>query len=253
MVALIIIAVLVVLILLIFFVPYGVDVGYLDEVFRLNIKAGPLRIRILPKKPKTARQLARAAKKKAKKEAKKQAQKAKKAAKAAAAPKEPKDESQKVKPKKKIEFSFVIALLKMAAHAIQRFFRSFRIDDFELHYVAASDDPYNTAIQYAYACAAVEALPDLTGKVIHVKHKNIEIGSDFTQSKPVIEGRITLTLQLFRLVHLVFALAAEFIGYKMKHRDESDADAVDERMDNNGRQPDERTHGIDDKQDSAAC
>lgn len=35
------------------FLPYGVDVGYADEVLRVGIKAGPLRIWLLPKKPLT--------------------------------------------------------------------------------------------------------------------------------------------------------------------------------------------------------
>ena len=50
MVGWIILAVLAILILLVFFLPYGVDVGYADEVLRVGIKAGPLRIWLLPKK-----------------------------------------------------------------------------------------------------------------------------------------------------------------------------------------------------------
>ena len=39
------------ILVLIFLLPYGVDVGYLDQVFFLKVKAGPLRIKILHKKP----------------------------------------------------------------------------------------------------------------------------------------------------------------------------------------------------------
>ena len=56
MVGWIILAVLAILILLVFFLPYGVDVGYADEVLRVGIKAGPLRIWLLPKKPLTEKQ-----------------------------------------------------------------------------------------------------------------------------------------------------------------------------------------------------
>ena len=73
MVGWIILAVLAVLILLVFFLPYGVDVGYADEVLRVGIKAGPLRIWLLPKKPLTEKQ-------KAKKEERRAAKAAKKAA-----------------------------------------------------------------------------------------------------------------------------------------------------------------------------
>ena len=69
MVGWIILAVLAILILLVFFLPYGVDVGYADEVLRVGIKAGPLRIWLLPKKPLTEKQRLKAEAKKAKKEA----------------------------------------------------------------------------------------------------------------------------------------------------------------------------------------
>ena len=66
MVGWIILAVLAILILLVFFLPYGVDVGYADEVLRVGIKAGPLRIWLLPKKPLTEKQRLKAEAKKPK-------------------------------------------------------------------------------------------------------------------------------------------------------------------------------------------
>ena len=68
MVGWIILAVLAILILLVFFLPYGVDVGYADEVLRVGIKAGPLRIWLLPKKPLTEKQRLKAEAKKGRKE-----------------------------------------------------------------------------------------------------------------------------------------------------------------------------------------
>ena len=67
MVGWIILAVLAILILLVFFLPYGVDVGYADEVLRVGIKAGPLRIWLLPKKPLTEKQRLKAEAKKSQK------------------------------------------------------------------------------------------------------------------------------------------------------------------------------------------
>ena len=80
MVGWIILAVLAALILLVFFLPYGVDVGYADEVFRVGIKAGPIRVWLLPKKPLTEKQKQKAEAKKAKKEERRAAKAAKKAA-----------------------------------------------------------------------------------------------------------------------------------------------------------------------------
>ena len=75
-----ILAALTILILLVFFLPYGVDVGYADEVLRVGIKAGPLRVWLLPKKPLTEKKRLKAEEKKAKKEARRAARAAKKAA-----------------------------------------------------------------------------------------------------------------------------------------------------------------------------
>jgi len=231
----IILGVILLLILLIFFVPYGVDAMYADGVFRLGIQAGPIRIRLLPKKPLTPRQLLKEEKKRAKKEAKKAAKEAKKKE---SEEKEKLDATEKVKPKRKLEIDFLLALLRMGAHAIRRFFRSFTIDFFQLHYTVATADPYSTATQYAYICSAVEALPSLCGGVIRVRRKDIQIGTDFIRGEPQISGRITLTLQLFRLVHLAVAFGVEFIQWKIQHRRKTSAEAT-ERKDDNGRQQDQ--------------
>ena len=234
MVGWIILAVLAILILLVFFLPYGVDVGYADEVLRVGIKAGPLRIWLLPKKPLTEKQQLKAEAKKAKKEARRAARAAKKAA--AAKEKEIND-SVTVKPKPKLDFDTIVALLRMASHAIRRFFRSFTVNFFQLHYTVACRDPYDTAIQYGMACAAAETLPALAGKKIRVLRRDIEIGADYTSEEPTVSARIVLSLQLFRLVHLAVALGVEFLKWKINSRPEDKpAAATNERKDDNGRE-----------------
>ena len=233
MVGWIILAVLAVLILLVFFLPYGVDVGYADEVLRVGIKAGPIRVWLLPKKPLTEKQKQKAEAKKAKKEARRAAKAAKKAA--AAKDKEIND-AVTVKPKPKLDFDAIVALLRMGSHAIRRFFRSFTVNFFQLHYTVACRDPYDTAIQYGMACAAAEALPALAGKKIRVLRRDIEIGADYTSEEPVIAVHIVLSLQLFRLVHLAVALGVEFLKWKINSRREEPAAATNERKDDNGRE-----------------
>ncbi len=231
------------LILLIFVVPYGIDVIYSDGVLRLGVKLGPFRLWLLPrrpKKPKTARQLEREKRKREKKDAKKRAKKER----------GEQDETQKVKEKKPFDLDFVLALLKMAVHAIRRFFHSFTVDFLRLHYVVGTPDPYDTAMQYAYIGAALSALPPLAGKVIRVRKSDVLVSADFTAESPAIDARLVLSLQLFKIVHMAVAFAAEFIGWKIKHRRKKDAGAT-ERMDDYGRQQDQRTHGCDDEQDQA--
>ena len=233
MVGWIIRAVLAILILLVFFVPYGVDVSYAGETLKLGIMAGPLRIWLLPKKPLTEKQRLKAERKKAKKEERRAAKAAKKAA---AAKEREINDSVTVKPKRKLDFETVVQLLRMGSHAIRRFFRSFTVNFFQLHYTVACRDPYDTAIQYGMACAAAESLPALTGKKIRVLRRDIEIGADYISNEPIIAVRIVLSLQLFRLVHLLVALGAEFLKWKVNSRREKPAAAKNERKDDNGRE-----------------
>ena len=169
--------------------------------------------------------------------AKKEARRGAKAAKKAAAAKKEINDSVTVKPKPKLDFDTIVALLRMGSHAIRRFFRSFTVNFFQLHYTVACRDPYDTAIQYGMACAAAETLPALAGKKIRVLRRDIEIGADYTSEEPTVSARIVLSLQLFRLVHLAVALGAEFLKWKINSRPEDKpAAATNERKDDNGRE-----------------
>lgn len=211
--------VLLALILLVFFVPYGVDVSYEAGAVGLGIKAGPVRISIPLGE-------------KGKKE--KEPKKDKEPDKTAAA-----DETIKVKPKKKPDPDFLLALAGMALRAIRRLFRSFSIDYLKLHYTVAGDDPYRTAMQYGCACQAVEALPLLAGGAVSVRRRDIVIAPDFTADKPEISVRIVISLQLYKLAHLAAAFGAEFLQWKINDRREKKAAAVSERMEDHGRQQDQ--------------
>ncbi len=232
MIGYILLAVLAILIVLVFFVPYGVDASYEDGVFRLGIQAGPFRFGLYPKKPLTPRQIARRERKKAKKQTAASSEEEK-------PPEEKKevlDEKEKIPKKREMDLDTILALLKMGIHAIRRFFRSFTVNLFRLHCTVASRDPYTTAMEYAAVCSTVEALPAMCGPVIRVHRRDIVIGSDFLSETPVFSGRITLTLQLFRLVHLAVALLVEYVIWKIKRRAAKKA-AASERKDENGRQP----------------
>ena len=150
--------------------------------------------------------------------------------------KEKLDETEKIPQKRELDPETILALLKMAIHAIRRLFRSFTINYFKLHCTAASRDPYTTAMEYAALCSTVEALPAMCGSVIRVKRRDIVISSDFLSDKPVFSGRIMLTIQLFRLVHLAVAFLVEYVIFTFKRRAAKKA-AASERKDEDGRQP----------------
>lgn len=217
---------------LIFFVPYGVDAAYEGGQARLSVRAGPVSIKIFPKKPLTEKQREKARKKREKKEAKAAAKKAeqeKKKKKPAEESEQPPDQTIKVKKERRPDPEELMALLEMGIHAIRRFFRSFTVDFFKLHCTVAGSDPYNTAMDYGYLCSAVEDLPALTGGAITARRQDIALDADFTADKPVIDVRIIITLQLFKLVHLVFAFGVEYVIWTVRCRREKKAAALKEK------------------------
>ena len=234
MVALIIILL---LIALIFFVPYGVDAAYMGGEFSLRVKAGFLRFTLFPKKEKhkSEAQLRREEQRKAKRAAKKAAKKAS----AAAAP---------PKAKKKPDIHFLMALAQMGLRAVKRLFRSFSIDFLLLHYVAATKDPYDTAMQYSYLGAAFSAIGAMAGKRIRVKKSDVWLDADFVNETPQIEARLVLSLQLYKVVALAAAFGFEYLRWKKQHPTGTD---TTERTDENGREQDQRDHGCDHEQDQA--
>ena len=224
------------LILLIFFIPYGVDAGYENSLFTFAVQAGPVCIRLFPRKPKTEKQKERARRRKEKKEAKKKARE--ESAAQEVKTDQGKDETIKVKAKKPLDFDFILALLEMGVHAVRRFFRSFSVDYFKLHYTVAGRDPYTTAMRYGKLCTAAEGILALAEEKITLKKRDIYIGADFTQESGEFAFHITLTMQLYKLVHLAFAFGVEFIRYKIKSRRDKTA-AVSERKEDNRRQSDQ--------------
>ena len=235
----VVLMILLALILLIFFVPYGVDAAYEEGTAVVRIAAGPFRYTLYPKKPQTEKQKIKAQKKQQKKEAKKKAAEAKKPAEEQPEKPGAKNETIKLREKLPMDFDHLMMYLKLASHAIRRFFKSFAIDLFKLHYTVAGFDPYNTAMQYGCVCSAVEALPEFTGEIIHVRKNDVRIATDFTADKPVIAVRIVFTVQLFKLVHMAVAFLTEYLIWNRKLRRETVSAPISERKEENGRQQDQ--------------
>ena len=187
MVGWIILGIIVALILLILFIPIGVDVGNEGGTFHLSAKVSALLIQILPKKPE--------AEKKPKKEKKKKKKKKKKP--------EAEESEEEPKPKKKRSLPFnrdeLLELLRIVLKGIGKFGRAWKVDRFVLHYIAAGDDPYDTAMTYGKVNAALSSLAPLCKKRFHVKDCSVWTDVDFTADKTFFEGGLAMTITLWRL------------------------------------------------------
>ena len=214
MIALIVIAV---LILLIFFLPYGVDAAYENAVLRLSVKAGPLRFRLLPKKEKAHGGEKRKKKKKPAEDKKKEEK----------PPKEKKEKSGKKDGKKSgikkllSDPEAIAELVGILLRAVKRLFRSFTLDLFRLRFTAGAGDPFETVRLYSLACGAIDSLAPLAGSVVRCRNCAVETNLDFERESADIEGRIVVSLQLYKLV--VLAVCAAFAFLKWKKRAEKRA------------------------------
>ena len=147
----------------------GVDAAYEDGILSLRLKAGPVQMTVLPKKPKP--------KKKQKPETGAENQ----------------TRSEK-KRKLRISFSEILELARLALEAVGAFRRKLQIDLLRLHLRVGTDDPYDTAMTYAYLRAAIGGLSPLAERTLSIRERDVQLGADFTN--PGVSGRARLVLTI---------------------------------------------------------
>ncbi len=212
MVGWIILGVFVALLLLILLIPIGVDVGNEGGEFHLSVKVWSKLIQILPKKP--------GAEKKPKKEKKKKKKE-----------EEPEEEEEE-KPKKKRSLPFnrdeLVEILRVALKGIGKFGRAWKVDRFVLHYIAAGDDPYDTAMTYGKVNAALSTLAPGCRKRFRVKDCSVWTDVDFTADKTFLEGGLAMTITLWRLNGVINCLlfGALKVLIRSKRRRKKEAKAL---------------------------
>ncbi len=195
MIALWILLALAALIVLVCLLRVGVDASYEDDVFTLKIVAGPATLTLLPKKPKSEK------KKKPKKEKKKKPKK--------------KDAD---KPKNRLSLSFLVGVAKLALQAVNTFRRKLHVDVFRLVFIAGGADPYDVAMLTGRVRAALDGLYPLARRALIIRERDVRVGADFLADKPVVAGRLKLTIRIGQVlgIGLVFAVRALVLLLKDK-------------------------------------
>lgn len=79
---------------------------------------------------------------------------------------------------------------------------------FRLHFLAAGDDPYNTAMLYGYANAGLSLLTAAGKRSFRVFKTDIQTAVDFAEEKMRVEARLEASIRVGQLVWL--GLAAFF-------------------------------------------
>lgn len=187
------------IIILLLLLPVGVDAAFLDGVFSLAVKAGPLKLRLLPAKEKKP--------KKPKK-------------------KKPKDKKEKTgKPKQKLTLEDIKGIARLALKALSRLRRFLSIDVLMVHLRVGGGDPYDTVVQYGAINAALGAgLPHLH-RAFKIKKQDIQTAIDFSQEKTGADARIAATYQIWEILCIAFCALGAFIVWLLRRKKRAMAEA----------------------------
>ena len=193
-----ILALLALLLLILLFVPVGVHVKYAEAGFCLSAKISRFEFKLLPRENKEKPDTLKPTEKK-----------------------EAKPEKEKpVKEKKSFPFNFeeLLALAKKAIRSLGKFGK-LTVHKFMLHYIAAGDDPYKTAVSYNYVNAALSSLAPVCVQCFRVKDDvDVWTNVDFTREKMLIEAEASVTLRLIQLLHVALVFAFSALGIFIKNR-----------------------------------
>lgn len=225
MIALIIILVLLILLLSL---KVGVAVSYLGGVLSLSVKAGPVKIAILPKKEKPEGE------KKEKKKKKKPEQ----------AEGEPYGEKPKKEKKKgpKLTLNDILEIAALALKAVGRFFKSLRMDHLLLHLTTAGPDPYSAVMNYGYFNAALGALLPPLRRIFKIGREDISSQVDFEADKLKIDAGTAITIRIGQILFIALCAGCAFLKWLLRRRrrikaEQRAAAAEAKKQENNNTQP----------------
>lgn len=187
------------LILVLLFIPIGAHVKYTEEKLYAAVKISSFEYKLLPREKKANP-----------KEEHPNKPKEKKAAEDNATPKQ----------KKSFPFNFeeILELLKKAIKSLGKFGK-LTVHRFMLHFIAAGNDPYKTAMTYNYINAALSSLAPICVKSFKIKDDvDVWTNVDFVQDKMKIETELSITLRLAQILRVALVFVFSALGILIRNR-----------------------------------
>lgn len=169
-------------------IPVGVDARYNAEGVFLAAKLGPIRLQLLPQKPKKK---------------KKQQKKPEKAPEKAA--------SQEKKPNPILSGGVdeILQLLDIVLDTLGDLRRKLRVNELTLYVrIGGSDDPAKAAMGYGRAWAAIGAITPSLERLFVIKKRDIQPALDYTISNTQVDAHLVTTITIGRRWPLRCALAS---------------------------------------------
>lgn len=165
--------------------PVGIQARYNSEGVLLRAIAGPVRIKLYPRKKKT---------KEEKKPDKPKKQKAAKQEKQTAETQKPKEKGGSI--------TDFLPLLQIVFDFLGEFRRKLRVKRLELKLIMAGGDPCDLAVNYGRAWAAVGNLMPQLERFFVIRKRNVEVECDFTSEQTLVIARLELTITIGRLLSI---------------------------------------------------
>lgn len=202
MIGWIILGVIVGLLLLILFLPVGAYCRYNGETL-IQLRLWFIRIQLVPKKPKSRKQLEKDAAKAEKKKQKK-AEKKKKKKETSLVQEKPKEEKPKEPLKDKIEG--LLPFVKLVVEFLGKFRRKFLIKKLIIHVKLAGSDPAKVGENTGKAWAAIASAMPILKSSFRIRKSDVQVSPDFVGTKTDIEAILHIRL----IVGAVLILAIRY-------------------------------------------
>lgn len=184
--------------------PLGVSIHYNAEGPVVRLILGPVRLTLVPAKKKPKKEK----KKKPEKEKKQEKPKPEEPVKQIGRDKPDPDPEAKAKEEEKggsiLDF---LPLVQTLFDFLGDFRRKLRLDNLQLKLIMAGGDPYNLAMNYGRAWAALGNLLPKLEQWFVIRKRDIEVECDFVASETRIIAHLDLTITLGRLLAAVFKFA----------------------------------------------
>jgi len=172
-------------------IPVGVDARYNAEGVFLAAKLGPIRLQLLPQKPKKK---------------KKQQKKPEKAPEKAA--------SQEKKPNPILSGGVdeILQLLDIVLDTLGDLRRKLRVNELTLYVrIGGSDDPAKAAMGYGRAWAAIGAITPSLERLFVIKKRDIQPALDYTISNTQVDAHLVTTITIGRSLALALRAGIRFL------------------------------------------
>ena len=177
-------AIIIAILLVIALLRFGVSAQYGADGIIVAAFVGPFTLSVYPKSDRPRR----ARKKRTPKEAK-----------------EPKAKKQTDAPKPG-GLKEYLEMLPVIRNTLGRLRRRLLVKSLDIHLAFASDDPSKTAIAFGAANATIGTILPIFENAFRIKHRDVRLWADFEAMKPVIFVRLSISIAIWEVFYIAFAL-----------------------------------------------